>query len=414
MYQNNEEQETLEVIARLDERTHLEQTDVDGKRTAIIHKGYASKYLFNIERFVKEIEKGREGGFVEEVTRYGRVKKIRELYFGKHYYHHLNDWLERYSELYVYSVRVDAFYVTCKELGLIGQCPFWFDEPGDVVSTDGMRYMDLFNALIEQIGVRCQSREFKERERLRLANAENNKENALAMADAMFDAKGRWLILELTLRYKSKFRRWITPETIQRHRDRFFAARRFNKLMSGIKGFVWTIEQGEETGLHLHVILFYSPGHNHDEFIAQQIGEYWVDVVTEGKGDYWNSNAAWRKPFYEKHGHGIGVGQINWDDFDKRRALRTNLMYLAKAEQYVMLKDAENMRTFGMGRVPTRMRAGRPRADTGMRASGIGGVAQVVGAPPASNDVAKAVGSTCRPGGNYTQGIRQARLLMAV
>nr|CUV26229.1 protein of unknown function [Ralstonia solanacearum]CUV37620.1 protein of unknown function [Ralstonia solanacearum]CUV42583.1 protein of unknown function [Ralstonia solanacearum]CUV60487.1 protein of unknown function [Ralstonia solanacearum] len=38
------------------------------------------------------------------------------------------------------------------------------------------------------------------------------------------------------------------------------------------------------------------------------------------------------------------MGQINWNDDDKRKALRTNLAYLAKAEQYVMLKDAENMR----------------------------------------------------------------------
>ncbi|MGD7152632.1 inovirus-type Gp2 protein [Ralstonia pseudosolanacearum] len=361
MYQNLEDQEALEVIARHNERTHLEQTDVDGRTKVVVYKGYASKHLFHIEKFVRDIEKRRNGGFIEQVSRKDKVKRIRELYLGKRYYHSLNDWIERYSDLYCYSARVEVFYGVCKELGLIGTEPFPFGAPDELDCFDGMRYMDVFNALIERIRTRCQSREFKERERLRLENAEKNKENALAMADAMFDAKGRWLILSLTLGVKPEFRGRITVEMIQRYRERFFAARRFNKLMSGIKNFVWTIEQGEETGLHLHVILFYSSDHNHDAFIAQQIGEYWVNVVTQGEGDYWNSNDGRRKQFYETHGHGVGVGQINWGDDDKRDALRTNLAYLAKAGQYLMVKAEERIRTFGMGHVPTKGKAGRPR-----------------------------------------------------
>jgi hypothetical protein len=364
MYPNTEDQDALEVTTRLNERMNLEQTDVNGNKTIVIHKGYASKHLFNIEKFVLEVEKGRKGGFVEVATRSTQAKRICALYLGKKYYRLLNDWLERYSDLYCYSARVEVFYDVCKQLGLIGWDPFWFDEPGDFVGTDGVRYMDLFNSLIEQIYVCCQSREFTERERLRLANAEKNKRNALALEEAMFSnetGQSRWLVLSLTLRYKPNFRQRSTPELIQQHRDRFFAARRFNTLMSGIKNYVWTIEQGEETGLHLHVILFYSADHNHDESIAKQIGEYWVDSVTEGKGDYWNSNAAWLKKVYKNRGHGIGVGQINWNDTEKREALRKRLVYLAKAQQYLMVKAAQNMRTFDMGRVPKKLKSGRPR-----------------------------------------------------
>lgn len=374
MYLNTEDQEALEVFARLNERTHLEQANVEGNKSIIIHKGYASKHLFHIEKFVQDIEKGWRGGFIEELTRYGRVKMVRELYLGKRYYRLLNDWIEKYSDVHSYSSRVEAFYDVCKELDLIGEYPFSFGEPNEFVELGGMRYMELVDVLIERIRARCQSREFKERERLRLANAEKNKRNVLAMEEAMFEAKGRWLILSLTLRYKSEFRRWITLETIQEHRDRFFAARRFNKLMSGIRNYVWTIEQGEETGLHLHVILFHSPDSNHDEFIARQIGEYWVDTVTEGKGDYWNSNEERRKRSYEKRGHGVGVGQINWDDASKRAALRKNLVYLAKAQQYVMIRGAERIRTFDMGHVPQKRKSGRPRTDSGMRPSRIDGV----------------------------------------
>jgi len=365
MQHSTEDQEALEVFARLDERVNLEQTEVDGKDTVVFHKGYGSRHLFAIEKFVRAIEKGW-GGFVEEPTRYSGLKRIREQFLGKRYYKKINDWLERYSDLYRYSIRVDVFYDVCKDLGLIGPYRLSLGEPADVVSTDGMRGMDVFNTLIERIRLRCQSRVFKEHERLRQVNAMRNTKNVLELEEEMFSnetGRSRWLVLSLTLRYKPQYRRWITPETIQEHRDRFFAARRFNTLMAGIKGFVWAIEQGEETGLHLHVILFYSAESNHDEFIAKQIGEYWVDAVTEGKGAYWNSNQAWLKRRYEKRGHGIGVGQINWDDTEKRQALRVNLVYLAKAEQHLMIQGPESVRTFDMGLVPKKIKSGRPRGD---------------------------------------------------
>jgi len=368
MHTITESQESLEVFARLDERANLEETERDDSRKMIIHKGSASQHLFEIEKCVMDIQKGHRGGFIEEMTRYSRMKRIRELYFGRRYYRLVNNWLERYSDLYRYSARVEVFYDVCKELGLIGEHPFWFGNPGDLARIDGVRYMDVFDMLIEYIRLRCQSREFKERERLRLANAERNRLNVLALEEAMFSqdtGRSRWLLLSLTLCYKPRFRRWITPETIQQHRDRFFAARRFNALMSGIKNYVWAIEQGEDAGLHLHVILFYSAERNHDEFIAKQIGEYWVEVVTEGQGDYRNSNAAPLKKIYETRGHGVGVGQINWNDVGKRDALRKNLVYPAKAEQYLLVKGMENMHTFGMGQPPKKVKAGRPRSHAG-------------------------------------------------
>jgi hypothetical protein len=84
--------------------------------------------------------------------------------------------------------------------------------------------------------------------------------------------------------------------------------------------------------------------------------------VTKGKGDSWSSNQRRLKNGYERKGHGIGVGQINRRDTEKRKALRENLSYPAKAEQYLLIKGAEGMHTFGMGTVPDREGAGRPRS----------------------------------------------------
>ncbi|WP_413192535.1 hypothetical protein [Pararobbsia alpina] len=371
MHETIEDREVMEVITHLDERANLEATNIDGRRAIVIHNGYGSRHLFGIEKFVKAIQRGRKGGFIEETARYSGIKIIRELYLGATYYQSVNHWIEQYSNLYCYSARVQAFYDVCKAMGLIGKRNHYFGEPGEIARSDGARYMDAFNMLIEAVNARCLSREFKEAERLRRLNAERNEENVLAMEEEMFSeqtGRSRWLLLSLTLRYKPRYRRWITPKTIQQHRERFFAARRYNQLMAYIGNYVWAIEQGENTGLHLHVILFYSGEHNHDEFIAKQIGEYWANEVTGGKGDYWNSNQEWLKRHYKRYGHGIGVGQINWNDRKARWALRENLVYLAKSEQYLMSRSTERIRTFDMGQVPKKQKRGRPRAKNGSAA----------------------------------------------
>lgn len=361
MNDNIEDPEAREVLARLNERMYLTEAKINGKRKTVIREGHGDLYLYRIEQFVKAIEQGWQGGFIEQRTRYSGVLKIKELFLGKHYYKQVNDWMQRYSPIYRYSTRVEAFYETCKDLGLIGECSFWLGEPGDIASADGRRYMDFFNTLIDRIRSRCQSRELKEKERFRLINAERRAEQVLAKEEAVFEAKGRWLVLSLTLRFKEEFCRRVTLKMIQQHRKRFFAARRYNEMMSGIKWYVWTIEQSEDAGLHLHVVLFYSAEHNHDEHYADKIGTYWSEEITEGMGEYWNGNRPWLKRLYAARGHGVGVGQIDWSDDEMREALRKNLIYPAKAEQYLMISGAEGVRTFDMGRVPKKLKAGRPR-----------------------------------------------------
>ncbi|HKR38403.1 MAG TPA: hypothetical protein VJU59_01790 [Paraburkholderia sp.] len=349
-----------EVLDRIDVRINIEEVEIDAKRKLILHHGY--KHLFAIERFVIAIEKGWLGGFLDETTYFGKQRKLRVLYLAKEYYRRINEWLQRYSDIPRYSERVTVFYDVCREMGFVGgKLSFAFGKPDEYDLIDGVRYADSFNDLIKRVYEHVNTREFKERERARRNNAKRNEENVLAMNEEMYKVRSRWVILMLTLNYEKPYRRWITLEDIQRHRAKFFRARIFNRLMAGIKNYVWTIEQGETTGFHLHVILYYEAKHKRDVSLAQRIGEYWADVVTEGKGAYWNSNA--RKVFHARFGHGVGTGQIDRKDSEKRESLKKNLLYLAKASQYLMIKGAERVRTFDKGRVPERLKMGRPRAD---------------------------------------------------
>ena len=178
-----------------------------------------------------------------------------------------------------------------------------------------------------------------------------NAERVIQLESAMFNWRSRHLILVLTLSYCREFQHLVNLETIRLHRDQLLNNRRSNKLLAGINGYVWKIEEGHNgAGLHMHLILFYAGEHRADCYLTRSIGEYWVNVVTQGAGSYWNSNAD--KAFHEMHGHGIGTGQIDRHDPVKREALRKNLLYLAKEEQEVVKGANSHLRMFGTSAFP--------------------------------------------------------------
>lgn len=367
--------ETQEILARHDKRNRYEEIELNGRKTIFRHR--SMRYLFAIEQFVKDIEEeyndnGKANGIREWGGRDGCRKEYRYK-LGKKYYGKLNGWLERYREGTRYSPHIEAFHDACKELGIIGKRRFWFGEPGDTDTQHNKPYTDWFNGLIVKIHEHCQSRKFKERERLLKIHVQRNIDNVTAFEQELFSDEvgwARWLVLELTLKYESKYRGSITLDDVIKHRDTFFKARRYNNMMSCIKAYVWAIEEGEDTGFHLHVVLFCPPVTKDDERLANQIGDYWADVVTQGKGAFHNSNRADLKPSYEMYGHGIGVGLIEHSNRKMRGSLLENLLYLAKAEQQLQIRTEGNVHTFGMSGVPKKVRVGRPRKGSAVAENG--------------------------------------------
>ncbi|APD36947.1 hypothetical protein BOC52_26215 [Burkholderia pseudomallei] len=194
--------------------------------------------------------------------------------------------------------------------------------------------------------------------RVRKRNAERNESKGLAIERQVFESKARQLVLMLHFGFQERHRPNITFQEIQKYRQKFFNNCRSNKLLRGIVDYIWKLEEGDESGLHLHVLIFYTADSCRDVYIARLIGEYWVKL-TEGKGQYWNSNA--NKIFHEKYGHGVGTGEINWDDDDKREALRENIRYMTKADQFLKMKYGDHCRLFGTSQVEEKKKLGRPR-----------------------------------------------------
>ena len=96
-------------------------------------------------------------------------------------------------------------------------------------------------------------------------------------------------------------------------------------------------------------------------YFAKEMGKYWEDFVTEGRGNYWNVNA--NADHYEKMGRGA-IGVISWNDTDKIENLKKYVVgYLCKMDQYFSPKWGHKLRLFRRGDFPDipDIKRGRPR-----------------------------------------------------
>ncbi|WP_175895520.1 YagK/YfjJ domain-containing protein [Burkholderia cepacia] len=147
----------------------------------------------------------------------------------------------------------------------------------------------------------------------------------------------------------------VDIKEIMRDRDRLFANMRGKpSLFQHMLGHVWRIEYSRVGGYHLHCALFFDGSKvRQHEWLAQQICDYWRDVITKGRGYAHNCNRN-RYPDYV-------LGPTDYYDHDKRAGLLKCLAYLAKEDQLVYAKPSVKCKLFGTGRLPQPKGIGRKR-----------------------------------------------------
>ncbi|MCT7602550.1 hypothetical protein N5T92_10670, partial [Aliarcobacter butzleri] len=92
-------------------------------------------------------------------------------------------------------------------------------------------------------------------------------------------------------------------------------------------------------------------------YIAKQIGEYWNNNITKGKGVYYNCNA---KDYKNR-----GIGMVDYKDEEKIKILKENaISYLLKTDEQSIddIKTNSKDRAIVRGTMPKpKSKAGRPR-----------------------------------------------------
>ena len=267
----------------------------------------------------------------------------------------------RYSR----SVWVDLFERCVQALGL-QDCHWYGPNPSAVVlqfdpllecfveRSDGQRYGERFQELVEMICREGRQPAFRQRVRQQAQDVQRNHDSALAYNERLFECRSRLVVIRLDLGYRREVAQTLTLEQLARDLDRFVRNQRHNRLFKHLYGYVIKVEEGPIRGLHTHVVLYFlgSEVQKH-EHLGDMIGRYWVEQITEGRGSYFNCNRV-------RYKH-MGVGVIEHDDHDKRQHLRERVLgYLFKDDQHVRIKDR---RVFRRGEMPVLPATpmGRPR-----------------------------------------------------
>ena len=231
---------------------------------------------------------------------------------------------------------------------------------------------DALNGCVDQINAYLVRPAVKRRSYQPNEKYRNHRKQISQYIDGLFNNHGRVLVLRMDFSYRADFYPRMT--LIKRHRDTLI--RYLRDQQQGFLGFIWRMEYGIDKGYHLHtVILFNANQVQRDIRLGLVVGKYWNEVITEGNGLHYNCNA--HKGSYRD----CGIGEIHWQDSDKRASFERAALYLAKPDplleivrtlevehlttqgHYEVSNKVENSRVFGLSQLNEirGVRLGRPR-----------------------------------------------------
>ncbi len=165
-------------------------------------------------------------------------------------------------------------------------------------------------------------------------------------------------LVRLDLGYSKEHSQTVTLEDANRDMNRMLNNMRSKPSVFADKvGHIIKREYTPDKGVHYHTILIYD-GQKVREDISkgEQVGGYWNEHVTEGKGIFHNCN---RNEYKNK-----GVGMLDYKDTDKRKILDEDVLpYLCKDEQTIeSIKSSKKARAFTRGIAPKQKdNRGKPR-----------------------------------------------------
>jgi hypothetical protein len=346
-----------------------DESDAKGIPIAAIYEACFEFYnaLIRIEDFVTEVLSSDDPGFVKQNRLLGRKdfriekESIVRLPLAD-YFPHVIKLLENYSPEYKYSHNVDLFFKCCFKLELGKE---WFRDPSGYTTKRGDKpktQLELFHELIDLIRTESKTAEYDDKISHREHNATRNYESAVPFVTELFSQ--RQLVLRVDLYYQPEYAITTSAEEARADLAHFLYTFRHNKgLTKYLNGYLWKMEFGHLKGMHIHMLFFYDGANvKDDEYWANRIGTFWKDVITKGRGRYYNGNTAEHKAEYDKAGLlGIGmIDRINEDqDKDTRKKTRDILLtkivkYLLKADQYLLATKLDNIkgRIYGKGYGP--------------------------------------------------------------
>lgn len=182
----------------------------------------------------------------------------------------------------------------------------------------------------------------------------------------LFGLHSRILVVRLDLSFgvDSKYRSDL--DLCRSALDRLLRNKAHNSMFDHLVGYMWRLELGELNGWHYHCMFFFDGAKRRMDIpLANRIGAYWRDLITDGEGTYWNCNR--KKSDYERFDR-LGIGMVHHADQPMRDSLELAAKYLCKMDRNLLRAYPDGLpsrRWFGRGEISTarsnKPRLGRPR-----------------------------------------------------
>ena len=354
----NNQKNQSELTALLDSANYFEMDLLRNSAEFIDHDfRLLITEVFEIEIFVSMVLSSKLPGFKVNKKRYIGTgvgidrQEVVMLPLAQKYFGQVIGMFSALSPEYRYNPHVELFQDSIVQLGLEWE---YLNTPRAISSRTGKEEYQLFNDLIDRIREGSKSREFRVKFKRIKELASRNFASAVIYINNLFAKYSKLLVLRVDFGYSKMCTLGITLDQAKRDLAHFFNNLKKNKSLSEhLVGNIWRWEFSGKKGYHCHCLFFYDGQEvQKDEFRGKQLGEYWQNVVTPGRGHYWNVNTVEKKEEYRRKGL-LGIGMIHRDD----EALRSNLLqhitqYFLKMEQHILAKTLANHRgrLFGKGR----------------------------------------------------------------
>ena len=186
--------------------------------------------------------------------------------------------------------------------------------------------------------------------------AKRRQNSNVAYIDALQANYSKLCAVRLDLSYKKPYSEEITLEEATKDLNRLLNNRRSKpSIFEHNIGYIVKKEYTEDKSIHLHAFFMFD-GQKvlKDAHKADEIGNYFVNDITKGKGTYYNCN----RNNYPEH----GIGMLQHKDTEKRKHLDKAMAYLSKDEQHIDSLSDKKERSFVRGTMPKRKgNVGRPR-----------------------------------------------------
>ena len=332
-----------DIYWKMDESNHV--TGRKGDLGLSIGASYGS-HVINIDKFVNKVMRTDSVAFEITQAQNGRFKVVA-LPLAK-YYPFMVAFQSCHSGTFRYSEPVELFFKCVKSMGLWG---FPLGQPHQISTATGKTDGQLFNDLITLIRKLSTTAEFQYKAKHRMLKSRHDQTSSDVYTQSLIDEYQRLWVLRLNPAYQKDRLNDVSIKQAQKHIVKLIRSLDKNDIFKDCVGYITKMEVGDTRGCHFRVALFFNARHlRKSEIPTEQIADFWVNAITQGKGDCSGVNKAkYRNEMPCLHD---GIYQISNRPDDVRGNHSEYLHYMTRTDAYNQLREYPKIRTFRRGKAP--------------------------------------------------------------